>query len=306
MTGRVAAVTERARSRLRSAQNLVQEARGRSRGVDTAFNVQDRDRAVGGNLLACAIAYRVFLWLLPLALLIAAGLGFAQAAGSDRPAQWSGDIGLAKGVIQVVADAAAQAKRSRLPLLALALFGLYTAGGAGAKTLIAVHRFAWGLPPARIRAGVRASLAFTGISVGVVAISAGAQVVRRYSPGLGMTVTLVIAVAYAALWLGASLLLPHADAPWTRLLPGAVFVGVGSQVVHLVSVVYLSGKIESASQLYGGLGFAATLLLGLYLLSRLIVGSAVLNAALWQRAQARRETSMGPEAQPRADSGEAA
>jgi hypothetical protein len=98
-----------------------------------------------------------------------------------------------------------------------------------------------------------------------------------------------VLVPYAALWLAISVLLPHGSAPWYRLIPGAVFLGIGTQLLHLVTVYYLAHKIESASELYGGLGVAATLLLGLYLVSRLIVGAAVLNATLWDRSRLRNE-----------------
>ena len=37
------------------------------------------------------------------------------------------------------------------------------------------------------------------------------------------------------------------------------------------------------SELYGALGAAASVLLWLYLIGRLVVGSAVLNATLWER-----------------------
>ena len=273
---------------LASAQETVARSRSRSSGVDAAFNVQTRDRAVGGNLLACAVAYRLFLWLLPLALLIAAGLGFAEAAGQDQPAEVASDFGIGRSLLTVVSDAAGQAERSRVPLLALALVGLYSAGGGGAKTLVAVHRFAWSMPPARTRGGPKPVLAFTAAAGSIVALAAGAQVLRRASPGLGLTATLVLAFAWTAVWLGVSWVLPHGDAPWLRLLPGAIFLGFGSQLLHLVTVFYLAGKIETASELYGGLGFAATLLLGLYLFSRLVVGAAVLNATLWERGLVRR------------------
>jgi len=100
-------------------------------------------------------------------------------------------------------------------------------------------------------------------------------------------VTATIVVAYAALWLAASILLPHGDVPWTRLVPGALLVGTGAELMHVVSVYYLSGKLQSSSELYGGLGVAAAVLVGLYLVARLIVAAALLNATLWERAEAR-------------------
>jgi uncharacterized BrkB/YihY/UPF0761 family membrane protein len=121
-------------------------------------------------------------------------------------------------------------------------------------------------------------------------VTLGAYWLRQESPGLGLAVTLAIFLMYAALWLVVSLALPHADAPWHRLLPGALFAAVGAQVLHLVTIFYLAGKVQSSSELYGGLGAAAAILLWLYLIGRLAVGAALINAALWQRAR----TSDGP------------
>ncbi len=54
-------------------------------------------------------------------------------------------------------------------------------------------------------------------------------------------------------------------------------------MIHLVTVLYLSHKAGQVSAAYGALGTALILLLWLYLLSRLIVASAFLNATLWER-----------------------
>jgi len=45
----------------------------------------DRDGEVAGGILAGALAYRLFIWLLPLALIAVAGLGFAADVASESP-----------------------------------------------------------------------------------------------------------------------------------------------------------------------------------------------------------------------------
>jgi uncharacterized BrkB/YihY/UPF0761 family membrane protein len=93
-------------------------------------------------------------------------------------------------------------------------------------------------------------------------------------------------VAYAACWLGVSRVLPHGDAPWTALVPGAVLMGFGSAALHFVTVVYVAHHLASATRLYGTLGSAAALLSFLYLFGRLVVGAATLDASLWDRQAA--------------------
>jgi uncharacterized BrkB/YihY/UPF0761 family membrane protein len=78
-------------------------------------------------------------------------------------------------------------------------------------------------------------------------------------------------------------LLPHADASLTALVPGAVLVALGMQAMHLVIALYLAPKLGRSPELYGSLGAATVILLGLYVTARLITASAFLKAALWER-----------------------
>lgn len=82
------------------------------------------------------------------------------------------------------------------------------------------------------------------------------------------------------IWLGVASLLPHGDAHWKALIPGALLVALGVQVIHLGTVLFIAEKIERASETYGSLGVAFTLLFWLFVISRVIVASAMLNAAL--------------------------
>jgi len=67
------------------------------------------------------------------------------------------------------------------------------------------------------------------------------------------------------------------------LVPGALVFAAGVEVVQIVAAYLLAPYSLSKQGTYGALGIAATLLFGLYLISRLIVGAAVLNATLWER-----------------------
>jgi uncharacterized BrkB/YihY/UPF0761 family membrane protein len=93
----------------------------------------------------------------------------------------------------------------------------------------------------------------------------------------------VIAVPYAAIWLLVSFRLPHRDAPWTALVPGAILLAVGLEALHLFTAYFLGPWALSKQGTYGALGVSAALLLGLFLVSRLIVAAAVVNATLWER-----------------------
>ena len=77
--------------------------------------------------------------------------------------------------------------------------------------------------------------------------------------------------------------LPHRDAPWTALLPGAAVFALGIEVLHAVVVYVITPWALAKQGTYGALGVAASLLVGLFLISRLMVAAAVVNATLWER-----------------------
>jgi uncharacterized BrkB/YihY/UPF0761 family membrane protein len=77
--------------------------------------------------------------------------------------------------------------------------------------------------------------------------------------------------------------LPHRDARWTALLPGAVIVALGIEALHLFAALYLAPRLGRSSELYGSLGAATVILLWLYIIARLFTFSAFLNAQLWER-----------------------
>ena len=57
-----------------------------------------------------------------------------------------------------------------------------------------------------------------------------------------------------------SLRLPHGDAGWAGLIPGAVVFGIGIGLLHVVTVYFLQSKMEHASELIGSLGMVTTTL----------------------------------------------
>ena len=58
----------------------------RRRGwLDAAFEMVDRDLEVGGGIIAGALAYRLFIWLLPAGLVFVGGIGVVADVLSDTP-----------------------------------------------------------------------------------------------------------------------------------------------------------------------------------------------------------------------------
>ncbi len=94
-------------------------------------------------------------------------------------------------------------------------------------------------------------------------------------------------VPLAALWLLASLHLPHRDATWRELVPGALLVAIGFQAMHQVVTYFLVPKLEKSTSLYGSLGATTTFLFFMYITATLVVLSAVLNSSLYDELRIR-------------------
>jgi membrane protein len=106
--------------------------------------------------------------------------------------------------------------------------------------------------------------------------------VRAWSAAPGLLATLATFGGYAGLWLLVSLQLPRRG-DWRALVPGALLFGVGLEVLDVVVAYVITPWALARQGTYGALGIAAALLLGLFLVSRLAVAAAVVNATLWER-----------------------
>ncbi len=104
----------------------------------------------------------------------------------------------------------------------------------------------------------------------------------------GLLAPVVTFAPLAAIWLWASVHLPHRDAPWHALLPGALVVAIGFQVLHEAIGYFLVPKLEKSTSLYGDLGATTTFLFFMYMTSILIVTAPVLNSSLYDELLSRR------------------
>jgi membrane protein len=145
---------------------------------------------------------------------------------------------------------------------------------------------AWEGSVRRLGHQTRAGIVLIATVIAFLVVWALVGAARAHFGGIaGLLVALLAVVPFFAIWLGLSRWLPHADAPWRALIPGAVLVAVGMQGIHLGTVLFVGGRLERASATYGSFGAAFTVLVWLYLASRVIVGAAMLNAAIWRRDQ---------------------
>jgi len=259
-----------------------QDERRRHSSVDAIFEMVDRDSEVGGGIIAGALAYRLFIWLLPLALVVVAGLGIAADANSESPEAAAKSLGVEGLVSSSIANAADSPNRWYALLIGVPVLIWVTRSVL--RALIAAHRLIWSDDRSRApKPRLVASLRLLALLLCFGVVSAAASATRAWAPGPGLLVTLIALVFYSGLWLLVTLRLPHRETDWTALIPGALVFGIGVEALQVVVAYFITPYAIAKQGTYGALGVAAGLLFGLFLVSRLVVAAAVVNATLSER-----------------------
>ena len=193
--------------------------------------------------MGSAIAFRLFLFFVPLLLLVVGIAGFASdlvTAGTvSRNAGIYGSLGAE------ISEAFHQPGFTRWFAVLFGLFGVVTAGRSLSRVLRAASAAAWRLPLSGSRASLRAAGLVAGLICGMALIAILVNRVRE-DVGLGVAgLTFVPAlVIYGLAWLGVSLMLPRATQDPGALLPGSLLVALIITVMHAVSEFYLPGPAQ--------------------------------------------------------------
>src|SRR3954449_5412529 len=75
--------TKAAAARAKLARDQLVASRESHASIDLALSLSEHDAATGGSLMAGAVAFRLFLWVLPAALLLAGISGFDSHSAED-------------------------------------------------------------------------------------------------------------------------------------------------------------------------------------------------------------------------------
>lgn len=274
----------RARRTADEVRHRVEDARPQTPVIDTAYEMYEHDSSIAGGMLAGAIAFRLFLVLVPLLLVLVAGLGFLHVAGAETSTANSLDF--SQTLVDTMNTVGQNAARGRWVTLIVGVGAVAWAMRTLVKSLRIVHHLAWRLGRRPAGAKPLAVLGGVGVLTLVIGFSFLAQWLRGHTAGGGIVVSFVIGAMAGVIWFLVEQMLPRADgSPWWYLVPGAVVMAVSTQLLHAFTVFYLAGRINRMNQTYGPLGVAIVVLLWLYLLGRAIVAAAVVNATLWDRSQ---------------------
>jgi uncharacterized BrkB/YihY/UPF0761 family membrane protein len=262
-------------------RSRIEEARAGHASIDLGFDLVERDSAIGGGLLAGALAYRLFVLLLPTALLLVSGLGLYAGTIDKSPTKVAEEAGLHGLIAAEVASAASGRARGvvfllMIPAVLWAVVALY-------RAIAKVHAIVWH----GSGRGARITPWGVGVFVGALVCQFGAVEIvgwiRRGDQVGGLAALLVYLVVVGGAWLAVSMQLPHGVTRWPELVPGAMLFGTGLFFINVFNVYVTTRLVEGRANTYGALGIAAALLFSLVLVGRLMVVSAELNASLVER-----------------------
>ena len=267
--------------RARKARELVHAARARHASVDLGFTVVERDSDIGGALLAGALAYRIFVLLLPTALLFVSGLGLYAGATDKSPGEVARDAGLHGLIANEVASSASS--RARGVVFVLMVPAVLYATATLYRALAKVHALVWQRSARGVPVTVRGvTTLLLALVFQFAAVETVSWIRRKDQLGGGAAFAAYLVLVGGA-WLVVSIQLPHSDAPWTALIPGSVLFGVGLLFVNVFNVYVTTRLVEDRADTYGALGIAAALLFSLVLVGRIMILSAEVNALLDER-----------------------
>jgi uncharacterized BrkB/YihY/UPF0761 family membrane protein len=278
------AMRRRAQAARARGEDLVadlERRRPESAVVESGFRWLARDRRIAGGILSGGLAYRFFFWMLALSVLTSGGLGLFSRFGADVEEAAAGG-GFSDAVAGTAADVAEQSAATSVWLFLVGVWLVVWFGWGVLRALWLVHAAAWAVEPPPLRRIPQGVAGVVALPFALVALAGLATWVRAHLGFLpGILATLAVGVALGVFWLWVQTKLPSEPAPWTAHLPGAVTIALGFEAMHVFTVYFLSDKLQNASSLYGVLGLAATMLFFLFMLGRIIVWSAELNAVTW-------------------------
>ncbi len=236
--------------------------------------------------MAGALAFRLFLFLIPYVLFMFTAFGTASTLADASATEMAKKAGISGVLATGIVNAESLSNGQKWVLLAVSGYATVMAARGVVSTLVAAVCLVWKIPRAKIRK-FRPALLFISFITIVSWLTGWIGQIRNetLAPGLVLTAAWLAIPLLAGWWMMSRL--PHGDAPSWALLPGAAVLALGLQLMHLFTVIYIARSAASKSETYGVVGVALATLVWCYVAGRLVIATAVVNAALWHRHEQR-------------------
>jgi hypothetical protein len=217
---------ERLRSSAQHTREAIEARRADSASIDTALKAVERDAQSGGGVLAAAVAFRLFMFLVPYTFVMVTGFGLASTAASQSPKDAAQSAGISGLLASAITSTSTTSLTNRLVALVLGGVALAFTARSLIRVLWIVHRLIWGVRPSR-SPSLWSPLALVGIITVLFGLADLVSWLVSQSLAMRLVGLLLTVVASGAAWYLASWWMPREECEWWALLPGAVIVGLG-------------------------------------------------------------------------------
>ncbi len=270
-------------SRLAASQARLDELLERHRGrpvVQVALMLHNRDQEMAGSVVSSALAFRLFLFVVPL---LVFAVGIAGFLGDIVDETDVGNAGIGGALAAQIDSALSQPNATRWLAVLGGLFGVVLAGRTLSRVLVAASCLAWRLP-VRPKASGRAVVTIIGLLLG---LTLAIVLVNKLRNDFGIAVAGISVAAsfgvHVVIWTVMSLVLPKSTNDPGAVIPGAVLVATTLTVLEVISTLILPDRIARASAVYGAIGASLVALGWLFIVSRVMVLSLAVNAVIHER-----------------------
>jgi len=269
---------------------------------DHLVRAGSRYKGDGGDRLAAALTMYAILALLPRLLVAMSVRGDLMANDRVKKGKvFSKITSVLPGIGAQLAEALTTVKENRGTLGLVGLGGLVFSGLGGITALRDALRLMWhqnidmgsffkkkaydALTLVILAVALTLSFAVSALATGGAgALLRGSGIGGPVAQGVTNVLTFFAGVFVdAVLFLVLFKWLPRVTWPWRRLVRGAIFGGFAFGALKLVGGFYVARTATKSTALYGSIGTAVALLVGLYLMSRVILFTAAwtVTAAGW-------------------------
>jgi hypothetical protein len=251
--------------------------------VDLAVLLYERDRETFASVLGSAIAMRLFLFFVPV---IVFCVGVANLiAGSKRLGQLINSANVTGTVAkQIESSLNTAGGKGSWALVISGIFGSIWAGRSLTRVLAACSAGAWRLGGVGAKATLRMAGMVTSFLFVVIVVSSA---INRFRNDAGFAVTtgsvVLAGVVYALAWFVVTWTLPRSTKDPGALLPGAALFGLTMALLQWFMQFYLPNKISRSSSTMGSIGFAVAVLGYLFFIGRIMAGSFILDAVMFEK-----------------------
>lgn len=277
---------------MRRAKLLVQRARARWGAFDVAYRTFTRFSEDDGGSYAAALTYYTFFSIFPLLLFSAAALGYLtfgnDALRDDLVNSGLQTIPILKDAITPEGLAQIEANRSGLAITGT-LLALYAGSGVIVAMQHALNKIYHVVDePGFVQKRLRSLMWLAVLGVFAV-ISLALSTIAGFAPhALAFVLSLAGGLAVnTGLFSTAFKMLPAIKLSWREVLPGAIVAAIGFEALKVSGAVYLAGGESARSETFGAFAAAAALLIASFLIARLVLLAAEVNAVLAERRTTR-------------------